>query len=75
MSQSKKASRVEVVCNQVFGYLIALLTWTVVSWVMEIDTSMTDNILITSIFTVVSMIRSYYMRRLFNYLHVKGVLK
>lgn len=64
--QSKKGSFFEVCCSTAVGYLIALLTQYLVFPLFSIHTSHQDNILIALIFTIVSIIRSYIFRRLFN---------
>jgi len=65
--QSHKMSLIEQVCNVGSGFIVALVVW---SWfivpVFDMQVSMTDNLTITSIFTIVSIIRGYLWRRLFN---------
>lgn len=75
MSQSKRASRVEVALGTIIGYLVALITQMLVFPLWGIETTAIDNFSIAAIFTVISLIRGYYVRRFFNQLHIKGILK
>lgn len=73
--QSRKASAAEVISSTLFGLLIALLTQRAVFPLFGIHTTLPDDLAIAGIFTIVSIIRSYIWRRLFNTLHQKGILK
>lgn len=65
--QSKVQSLIEQVLNVFSGYIISLLLWVfVITPVFEIGTSLTENLAINGAFTVVSIIRGYFWRRLFN---------
>jgi len=59
-------SFVESVANVFIGFLVALITQIIVFPLLDIYVRMTDNIMIALIFTIVSIIRSYALRRLFN---------
>ena len=72
--QSKKASMIEVCINTLAGYLIALITQMLIFPLFDIYISHGSSMLIAVIFTVISIIRSYIMRRVFNALHQKGIL-
>ena len=64
--QSRVMSFIEATTNVVVGYLLALLTqFAVFPW-LGLTVSMTDNLLISSVFTGVSIVRSYILRRLFE---------
>ncbi|MCK5612066.1 hypothetical protein KAR91_59900 [Candidatus Pacearchaeota archaeon] len=59
-------SAVETLSNTAIGFMIALGTQiTVFPW-FELSVPIHDNILLTVIFTVVSVVRGYCVRRLFN---------
>lgn len=65
--QSKLESRIEIGANYVSGFLLAWLTWTLLvlgpltwGWIV-----VENGFAITMVFTVVSIIRSYYWRRFF----------
>jgi len=64
--QSRIDSFIEAVINTSIGFFVSLVVWIIVAWAMSIPVTWDQNILITLIFTVVSVIRSYLLRRLFN---------
>ena len=64
--QTKKHSAFESVVNVIAGYTTAIITQIVVFPVFGIETSTSDNMKIALIFTVISLIRSYVIRRSFN---------
>ena len=70
--QTKLISLIEAVSNTAIGFLISLLTWYVIIWTQwfPIQTSHVENIAITLIFTVVSIARSYFLRRVFIRFHL-----
>ncbi len=59
-------SGLESVANVVIGYGIALATQVVVFGALEIPVSLGQNLWIGAVFTVVSLARSYLLRRVFN---------
>lgn len=67
--QSKTQSFIESIANVVIGYTIALLTQLAVFPLFGLNASLSDNLVIGGIFTVVSIVRSYYVRRAFNWFH------
>lgn len=69
--QSKKWSLIEATVGVVVGFIVALLLQIIVFPIFDIDTTFGENFTIASIFTVASIIRGYYMRRLFNWMHHK----
>lgn len=66
MEQSKLESLLEAVVNTAVGFVVSLALWRVVGPMMGYEVSMTDNLIITTIFTVVSIGRGFVMRRIFN---------
>ena len=66
MTQSRTMSAVESVANVLIGYGIALATQVIVFGLLEIPVSLAQNLWIGGIFTAVSLVRSYVVRRLFN---------
>lgn len=70
--QSKKWSMIEVVVSVAIGYFVALLTQLLVFPFMRIPVSWEQNFQIGAIFTVVGVARSYFVRRFFNWLHLRG---
>lgn len=69
MGQSAWVSFVEAVLNILIGCSIALATQIIIFPWFGIHISFSDDLWITAIFTVVSLVRSYFLRRLFNKLH------
>ena len=66
MSQSRLMSVVESVTNVGVGYGVAVGTQLAVFPLFGIEASLSDNLAIGAVFTVVSLVRSYALRRLFN---------
>jgi hypothetical protein len=63
--QSRFMSLLEAVTNIVVGYGLAVLTQIIVLPVFGFHASVSENLLIGGAFTVISLIRSYALRRLF----------
>lgn len=66
MSQSRKMSFVEAVANIAIGYGVAIAAQRVIFPLFGIHISLRDDLLIGACFTVVSLARSYLLRRFFN---------
>lgn len=66
MSQTRTMSAVESVANVAVGYGIAVATQAAVFPMFGIHATTTDHLAIGAIFTVVSLVRSYILRRVFN---------
>ena len=66
-------SLVESLANVAVGYGIALATQLVVFPLFGLRASLSDNLMIGAIFTVVSIIRSYTLRRMFEALRIRIV--
>ena len=66
--QTKKQSFVESLTQTAIGFLVSLFTWYCILWtgLFEISVTFADNLLITGIFTVVSIVRGYFIRRFYN---------
>lgn len=67
--QSRRQSMMETVASVTIGYMVALLSQLIIFPVFGLEVTLTDNLLIGAWFTVISIIRGYYVRRLFNWLH------
>lgn len=74
LGQSNRHAIVETVLGTSIGYLIALGTQLIFFPLYGIELSPVSNVSLSLIFTVVSFVRSYAIRRLFNWLHVKDIL-
>ena len=66
MKQSRRMSMVEAVANVLVGYGIAVATQAMVFPMFGLQASIEDNLLIGAIFTIVSIVRGYTLRRLFE---------
>ena len=66
MKQSRLMSLVESLVNVLVGYGVAVATQMTVFPLFGLAVTLTENLLIGLIFTVVSIVRSYALRRLFN---------
>jgi cobalamin biosynthesis protein CobD/CbiB len=64
--QSRAMSLVEALTNVVVGFVLAMLTQVVAFPLFWIEVSPSDNFVIAVIFTVVSLVRSFALRRLFE---------
>ncbi len=77
MSQSKLGSLAETLAGIVIGFAVSVAITAVVMPAYGHAVSLGDNIQITAIFTVASIVRSYCLRRAFNAItyrnsHAKG---
>lgn len=66
MSQSRTMSAIESVANVAVGYGIAVAAQAAVFPLFGIHATAADHLAIGAIFTVVSLARSYLLRRIFN---------
>ncbi len=64
--QSKRQSAIESVTNIAVGYLVAVLSQIAIFPMFGIAVSLGDNLAIGAWFTVISLVRSYAIRRIFN---------
>lgn len=72
--QKKRHSLLEAVLSTAIGFIIAFTSQLLIYPWFGIHISVTTNFWLTCIFTVISIIRGYYVRRGFNWLHVRGLL-
>lgn len=64
--QSRTHSAIEAVTNVAVGYGVAVATQVAVFPLFGVNLPLSQNLAIGVIFTVVSLVRSYALRRLFN---------
>jgi hypothetical protein len=74
MKQSRKASLAEIVISVAIGFVVSLIAQELVDHSYGLNLSHVDNLMIVVIFTVLSIIRGYCVRRLFEHLRVKNIL-
>ena len=67
--QSYSMSFVEAVTNIVVGYALAVLTQIIMFPLFGLHASLGENFLLASLFSGISLIRSYILRRVFNALN------
>lgn len=65
--QSRTMSLIEALANVLVGYGVAVATQAVVFPLFGLYASLDQNLAIGLIFTVVSLVRSYVLRRVFNH--------
>lgn len=70
MRQSRRMSFVEALANVAIGYGVAVATQIVVFPHFGLEATMSENLTIGAIFTVVSIVRSYSLRRVFEMIWV-----
>lgn len=73
--QTKLHSALETAANIFIGYVVAILSQLLVFPLFGIHIPFVDNLMIGLYFTVISLIRSYVLRRLFNKHTVKKMAK
>ena len=66
MNQSRLMSLVEAVANTAIGYLVAVATQFAVFPLFGLNVSLLGNLAIGAVFTGVSVVRGYVLRRLFE---------
>lgn len=66
MKQSRLMSLVEAVANVVFGYGVAVVTQILIFPVFGLHTTLAQNLKMGAVFTMVSLARSFALRRLFE---------
>ena len=67
MKQSKKRSMIEAITNVVIGFLAAYFANITVLPAFNYHVTLSEGAYIALIFTIISLIRAYVVRRLFNY--------
>ena len=66
MQQTKLESLIESLMNIFIGYVVAILSQIVIFPMFDVQVSFQTNLLMGAWFTLVSLIRSYVIRRWFN---------
>ena len=64
--QSRRQSLIEAITNVVVGYALAVITQIVVFPWFGLQVPLRDNLAIGAIFVIISLVRSYALRRLFE---------
>ena len=71
--QSRRDSAIEAMVNILVGFVVSVLITAVLLPGMGHAVTLADNLLMTSVFTVASLLRSYGLRRAFNWMHHRGM--
>lgn len=66
MTQSRHHSLLESICNVIVGYGVAVTAQVVIFPWFGVYVPLSDNLAMGGMFTGISLIRSYALRRLFN---------
>lgn len=69
MSQSRKHSAIEAIVSTFIGYWVAVAATQAILPLFGYPVRFDQNLAISGLFTVVSLVRSYCLRRLFNRWH------
>lgn len=64
--QSRSASAFETLTSTVMGFLLSIWVQRILFPAMGHDLALTENMIVASVFTVVSLLRGYAIRRTFN---------
>ena len=70
MKQSRLMSMVEAITNVVVGYGVAVVTQILIFPIFGLHTTLAQNLQMGLLFTGVSIIRSFLLRRLFEAIRV-----
>ena len=71
MKQSRAMSLLEAIANVVVGYGVAVATQMLVFPVFGLQTTLAQNLKLGLVFTVVSIARSFTLRRIFEAIRVR----
>lgn len=66
MTQTKLGSFIESTMNILIGYFVALASQLIIFPLFDIHVPLHDNMMIGAWFTLISLVRSYAIRRWFN---------
>ena len=70
MKQSRVMSLVESVANVVVGYGVAVVTQILIFPIFGLHTTLAQNLKLGAVFTLISLARSFALRRLFERIRV-----
>lgn len=73
MKQTRRMSLVEALTNVAVGYGIAVVTQMAVFPLFGLHATLVQNMMMGAIFTVVSIVRSYVLRRVFEEIRVRKI--
>lgn len=73
MRQSRRMSFLESLINVAVGYGVAVTAQIAVFPLFGLEVSLSDNLVIGAIFTGISILRSYALRRIFEEVRVRKI--
>ena len=71
MKQSRLMSLIEAITNVVVGYGVAVVTQILIFPIFGLQTTLGQNLAMGGVFTIVSLLRSFALRRLFEAILVR----
>ena len=69
--QTRLMSAVETAANILIGFAVSFASQIAIFPIFDIHLSMATNLQLTLFFTIISIIRSYALRRFFNSIRIK----
>ncbi|MBO6885406.1 MAG: hypothetical protein JJ869_17775 [Marivita sp.] len=71
MKQSRLMSLIEAITNVIVGYGVAVVTQILIFPIFGLQTTLGQNLAMGGVFTIVSLFRSFALRRLFEAILVR----
>ena len=72
MKQSRLMSLVEAVANVIVGFGVAVVTQILIFPIFGLHTTLAQNLKMGAVFTIVSIARSFALRRVFEAIRMRG---
>ncbi len=72
MKQSRAMSLVESIANVIVGFGVAVVTQILIFPIFGLHTTLAQNLKMGAIFTIVSIARSFVLRRLFEAIRMRS---
>ncbi len=72
MKQSRLMSLVESVVNVIVGFGVAVVTQILIFPIFGLHTTLAQNLKMGAVFTIVSIARSFALRRVFEAIRMRG---
>ena len=72
MKQSRTMSLVESIANVIVGYGVAVVTQILIFPIFGLHTTLAQNLKMGAVFTVVSIARSFALRRVFETIRMRS---
>ncbi len=72
MKQSRLMSLVESIANVIVGFGVAVVTQILIFPIFGLHTTLAQNLKMGAVFTIVSIARSFALRRVFEAIRMRG---